>query len=258
MQVEFACNDAENFRYSFAHVARDGACLQDWESQYVYVSRLGEGSYGSVLLCRERSAGEEKGAHGQTTPSLVAVKKFKWAHNDNVGLRLALREIRLLKSLDHPLIIKLQRAFFSRNCRLYAVFPFIDVGCAQSVLSKTYPRGMPPVLLKSFAWQLCLALRYLHQRKILHRDVKPANVLLSSDGTIRLCDFGFARRVPGAELDALTPYVQTRPYRAPEVLLGHEYGAPADIWALGATLAEMARGEVLLRGTSSLDQLWRI
>ncbi|GIL85886.1 hypothetical protein Vretifemale_14413, partial [Volvox reticuliferus] len=208
--------------------------IQDFGNQYVYISHLGEGSYGTVVLCRELSPKDESSAsgqrNGQCTTTLVAVKKFKWAHNDELGLGLALREIRLLKSLSHPLIIPLRGAFFSRDCKLYAVFPFIDGGCAQSVLKSRFPRGMPPARLKAFAWQLCLAVRYLHKQKVLHRDIKPANVLLSSDGTIRLCDFGFARRMgdpraavaplqSGIGRDELTPYVQTRPYRAPEVLL---------------------------------------
>ncbi|GLI71749.1 hypothetical protein VaNZ11_017068 [Volvox africanus] len=246
--------------------------MQDFGNRYAYISRLGEGSYGTVLLCHELSHEDESSAGGQRTgqctSTLVAVKKFKWAHNDDMGLTLALREIRLLKSLSHPLIIPLRRAFFSRECKVYAVFPFIDGGCSQSVLKSRFPHGMPPARLKAFAWQLCLAVRYLHKQKVLHRDIKPANVLLSSDGTIRLCDFGLARRFgtlgavapqqSGTGVDELTPYVQTRPYRAPEVLLGQPYSTAADIWSLGATLAEMATGSVLLPGTSSLDQLWRI
>ncbi|KXZ50478.1 hypothetical protein GPECTOR_16g653 [Gonium pectorale] len=157
------------------------------EGSYEYVCCLGEGSYGSVLLCRERDTGR-----------LVAVKGFKYAHTDKLGLRLALREMRVLKSLVHPLIIPLERAF--------------------------------------------------------RRDIKPSNVLIKTDGTIRLCDFGFARvahssssaRTTAAggscaeEQERLTSYVQTH------------------VWAIGATIAEMALGHPVLPGSSSLDQLWRI
>ncbi|PNH04817.1 Cyclin-dependent kinase-like 5 [Tetrabaena socialis] len=256
---------AFRFHYSAAGAAAAGIKLHDGDS-YVCVRSLGEGSYGHVLLCRRRRAESAfVGPQPEAAGSLVAIKCFKYAHNNQEALRLALREIRLLHALDHPLIIRLERAFrSSRTDRIYAVFPCVDGGCAAGLIARS-PSGLQPRKLQSFAWQLLHAVRYLHDRRILHRDLKPANVLLSQDGTIRLCDFGFARRLDSrqhvsetSERKELTTYVVTRHYRAPELLLGQPYGLPADVWSLGATLAEMACGRPLMAGTSSLDQLWHV
>lgn len=92
----------------------------------------------------------------------------------------------------------------------------------------------------------------------MHRDVKPENILVSSNGVIKLCDFGFARLVNGAN-ESCTDYVATRWYRAPELLVGDpRYGKPVDVWAAGCLFAEMVNGDPLFPGESDADQLNRI
>lgn len=94
--------------------------------------------------------------------------------------------------------------------------------------------------------------------QIIHRDVKPENVLVSSAGVVKLCDFGFARLVGGTG-ESYTEYVATRWYRAPELLVGEQfYGAPVDIWAVGCLFSEMLTGEPLFPGESDIDQLFII
>ncbi|KAG2425062.1 hypothetical protein HXX76_013971 [Chlamydomonas incerta] len=204
----------------------------DSEGGYVFKRFLGEGTYGGVLLCSERSPTAESriSATAGRPERLFAVKGFK--HKDGVGLRLALRELRLLQSLDHPLVIRLERAFRSHAGRLYAAFPYIDGGCGHQVLRSKYEFGLPPRMLKSFAWQLCVAVRYLHSCKVLHRDIKPSNVLLASDGSIRVCDFGFARRAD-----------------EPHDSLGSSHGAAAA--AAAAQAAAQAADAHAADGTSS-------
>lgn len=92
--------------------------------------------------------------------------------------------------------------------------------------------------------------------KIIHRDVKPENVLVSSQGVVKLCDFGFARLVSGQN-EPYTEYVATRWYRAPELLVSDShYGPPVDVWAIGCLFSEMMTGEPLLPGDSDVDQLY--
>ena len=92
----------------------------------------------------------------------------------------------------------------------------------------------------------------------MHRDLKPENLLLAKDGAIKIADLGCARSF-GVAVRLQGEEVVTRHYRAPEILLGStQYGAPVDIWSVGAIMAEMVTGEVLFPGESDPDQLARI
>jgi cyclin-dependent kinase-like len=98
---------------------------------------------------------------------------------------------------------------------------------------------------------------------VIHRDIKPENLLINPQtNELRLCDFGFARVIQGASSgkaqQALTDYVATRWYRAPELLLSNNYGKPVDIWAIGCILGELTDGEPLYPGESEIDQLFCI
>ena len=100
------------------------------------------------------------------------------------------------------------------------------------------------------------ALDFLHSNKIMHRDVKPENLLLSRNGVLKLCDFGFARGTRQQANYRYTDYVSTRWYRAPELLVGDAcYGYGVDVWALGCIFAEISTGAPLFPGDSDLQTL---
>lgn len=111
---------------------------------------------------------------------------------------------------------------------------------------------------KSYTWQLLQGIAYCHAHRVLHRDLKPQNLLIDSEGQIKLADFGLARAF-GVPLRAYTHEVVTLWYRAPEILMGIKYySMPLDIWSIGCIFAEMVTLRPLFSGDSEIDQLFRI
>jgi cyclin-dependent kinase len=112
--------------------------------------------------------------------------------------------------------------------------------------------------MKSFLYQLLTGVAYCHHHRVLHRDLKPPNLLINREGQLKLADFGLARAF-GIPVRSYTHEVVTLWYRAPDVLLGsRNYSTPVDIWSVGCIFAEMANGRPLVAGTSEEDQLDRI
>ncbi|XP_030381189.1 cyclin-dependent kinase-like 1 isoform X1 [Scaptodrosophila lebanonensis] len=211
--------------------------------RYEKLSRLGEGSYGVVYKCRDRETG-----------ALVAVKRFVESEDDPAIRKIALREIRLLKNLKHPNLVSLLEVF-RRKRRLHLVFEFCELTVLHEL--ERHPQGCPEHLTKQICHQTLLGVYYCHKQGCLHRDIKPENILLTAQGQVKLCDFGFARMLSPGE--NYTDYVATRWYRAPELLVGDtQYGTPVDVWAIGCLFAELVRGEALWPGRSDVDQLYLI
>ncbi|KAI9222506.1 kinase-like domain-containing protein [Blastocladiella britannica] len=215
---------------------------------YDKLSPIGEGTYGVVMKCRHRETGQ-----------IVAIKKFKESDDDAQIRKTALREVRMLKQLKHENIINLLDVF-RRKGKLYLVFEHIDHTILEDL--EKHPNGLSDHRdhgsVRKVMYQLLRAVDYLHSHNVIHRDIKPENILVSTNGIIKLCDFGFARTLagPGANY---TDYVATRWYRAPELLVGDtEYGKPVDMWAVGCIFSEILTGQPLFPGDSDIDQLYRI
>ena len=160
--------------------------------------------------------------------------------------------------MQHKNIVSLLDIFHHKQ-RLCLVFDFVKETLLQWL--ERSPCGIPEASVKLILWQLVQAISYLHSQGILHRDIKPENLLVSSDGVLKLCDFGFARRCESSGISSgkYTSYVATRWYRAPELLLQPgKYGFSVDIWAIGCLAAEMLTGRPAFPGNTDADQLSRI
>jgi serine/threonine protein kinase len=206
---------------------------------------LGEGTYGVVYKAKHIETGET-----------VALKKIRLEVEDEGVPSTALREISVLKTLEHPNVVKLKDVEHSDN-RLYLVFEYLDQDLKKHMDSV---RGKPlkPMLVKSYVYQMLLGIDFCHKRGVMHRDLKPQNLLIDKMGRLKLADFGLARAfcIP---VRAYTHEVITLWYRAPEILLGsRHYSTGVDIWSIGCIMAELANKRPLWPGDSEIDMLFRI
>lgn len=210
------------------------------QSKYEVIGIVGEGAYGVVYKCKNKETGE-----------FVALKKFKEIEDDLVK-KTMMRELKVLQLLKHDNIVEYKEAF-KRKGDLFLVFEYVDKNLLE--LLQEHPRGLDPLVIKKLIYQLCKAIKYLHDMNIVHRDIKPENLLVDSNLKLKLCDFGFARTIKKNN-DKLTDYVATRWYRSPELLItSGYYGPEVDYWAIGCIMGELADGDPLFPGDNELDQL---
>ncbi|KAG0712893.1 Cyclin-dependent kinase 2 [Chionoecetes opilio] len=202
-----------------------------------------------------------KGTHGAVgNPPGVALGKASVCFgSDSDGVpSTALREISLLKELDHDNIVRLLDVVYGER-KLYMVFEYLNQDLKK--LFDENRMGLPLALVCSYMQQLLQGLFYLHTHRILHRDLKPQNLLIDAKvgpGAIKLADLGLARTF-SLPVRPYTHEVVTLWYRAPEILLGAKnYCTAVDMWSLGAIFAEMLTTKALFPGDSEIDQLFRI
>jgi serine/threonine protein kinase len=206
--------------------------------------KLGEGTYGIVYRAIETSTGE-----------VVALKQMRIEQEEEGVPVTALREVALIRNLVHPNIVRLKDVILAKGS-LTLVTEYLDYDLRKYLDS--LHRGLPPALLKSYAFQLLCGLCYLHSNRIMHRDIKPQNLLINKEGHLKICDFGLARMF-ALQPRQYTHEVVTLWYRPPELLMGClEYDISVDVWGAGCIIAEMITGSPLFGGDSEIDQLHRI
>uniref|UniRef100_A0A8C6PGN5 Cyclin dependent kinase 18 n=1 Tax=Nothobranchius furzeri TaxID=105023 RepID=A0A8C6PGN5_NOTFU len=207
---------------------------------YVKLGKLGEGTYATVFKGRSK-----------LTENLVALKEIRLEHEEGAPCT-AIREVSLLKNLKHANIVTLHDIIHTDRC-LTLVFEYLDSDLKHYLDNCGNLMSMHNV--KIFMFQLLRGLSYCHKRKILHRDLKPQNLLINDKGELKLADFGLAR-AKSVPTKTYSNEVVTLWYRPPDVLLGStEYSTPIDMWGVGCILYEMATGRPMFPGATVKEEL---
>nr|CAN60748.1 hypothetical protein VITISV_009013 [Vitis vinifera] len=189
------------------------------------------------------------------TGQIVAIKKIRLGkHKEGVNFT-ALREIKLLKELKDPHIIELIDAFPHKG-NLHLVFEFMETDLEAVIRDRNIVLSLADI--KSFLQMTLKGLAFCHKKWVLHRDMKPNNLLIGDKGQLKLADFGLAR-IFGSPDRKFTHQVFARWYRAPELLFGSkQYGPGVDVWAAACIFAELLLRRPFLQGSSDIDQLGKI
>ena len=194
---------------------------------YHLITQIGEGSFGRVYKARRKYTGR-----------LVAIKMINKLGQSRADLQSFRREIDILKKVDHPNIMRMLEIFETDTD--FCLVTELGRGDLFQVINDE--QTLPEEVLRSVAAQLVSALTYLHSMRIIHRDLKPQNVLISANGTLKLCDFGFARALSNTTL-VLNSIKGTPLYMAPELVQEQQYNEKVDIWSLGVILYELYYGK---------------
>ncbi|CAF2038413.1 BnaA09g09520D [Brassica napus] len=219
--------------------------LFEIDTKYVPIKPIGRGAYGVVCSSINRETNEK-----------VAIKKIHNVFENRVDALRTLRELKLLRHVRHDNVIALKDVMLPTNKSsfkdVYLVYELMDTDLHQIIKSS---QSLSDDHCKYFLFQLLRGLKYLHSANILHRDLKPGNLLVNANCDLKICDFGLARTSQGNE-QFMTEYVVTRWYRAPELLLCCDnYGTSIDVWSVGCIFAEILGRKPIFPGTECLNQL---
>ncbi|GKE03100.1 cyclin-dependent kinase D-3-like protein, partial [Tanacetum coccineum] len=186
---------------------------------------------------------------------VVAIKKIRLGKQKEGVNFTALREIKLLKELKDPNIIELIDCFPHKG-NLHLVFEFMETDLEAVIRDRNIV--LSPTDIKSYIQMTLKGLAVCHKKWVLHRDMKPNNLLIGPRGQLKLADFGLAR-IFGSPDRRFTHQVFARWYRAPELLFGaKQYGPGVDVWAAACIFAELLLRRPFLQGASDIDQLGKI
>uniref|UniRef100_A0A671R456 Stress-activated protein kinase JNK n=1 Tax=Sinocyclocheilus anshuiensis TaxID=1608454 RepID=A0A671R456_9TELE len=209
--------------------------------RYQNLKPIGSGAQG--IVCS---------AYDHNLERSVAIKKLSRPFQNQTHAKRAFRELVLMKCVNHKNIIGLLNVFTPQKTLeefqdVYLVMELMDANLCQVIQMELDHERLSYLL-----YQTLCGIKHLHSAGIIHRDLKPSNIVVKSDCTLKILDFGLARTAATGLL--MTPYVVTRYYRAPEVILGMGYQANVDVWSVGCIMAEMVRGSVLFPGSDHIDQ----
>lgn len=217
------------------------------DGRYHVQASLGKGMFSGVVRATDNNTGK-----------LVAIKIIR---NNEIMKKAGLKEVEILKQLteadpdDRKHLIRLERHFEHKG-HLCMVFENLSMNLRE-LLKKVGGAGGGGITLEAvrfYAHQMFLGLSLLKKSKILHADLKPDNILVNeTQKVLKICDLGSAANA--SENNEITPYLVSRFYRAPEIILGMPFEYPVDMWSVGCTLFELWTGKILFTGRSNNQML---
>jgi len=218
------------------------------DEKYQFIKQIGYGAYGVVCSALDK-----------TTNKKVAIKKVPNAFQDLIDAKRIVREMRLLQFFDHEDIISiidiLKPAKKTGFEDIYFVTELMETDLHRVIYSG---QKLSDEHIQYFMYQILRGMLNMHSANVMHRDLKPNNILVNKDCKVKICDLGLARGFDEDD-EQKTTYVVTRWYRAPEVILkASEYTKAIDIWSIGCVFAELLGRTPLFPGQDYLDQLQRI
>lgn len=228
------------------------------DRRYKIEAILGKGAYGTVCSAIDTKAADP------TRQRRVAIKKVSNIFTKEVLLKRAVRELQLMRHFKgHRNIISLV------DLDLVYSRPYDGLYCFQELVEYDLVRVIHLGLhfslfhIQSFLYQILSGVKYMHSAEVIHRDLKPGNILCTAEGTLKICDFGMARGLTPKHMRHLTTtitnYVATRWYRAPELMLcRRSYGKAVDLWAVGCVFGEFYGRKPLFVGNDQIHQITEI
>lgn len=204
---------------------------------------IGRGAYGVVCS-----------ALNSETNEVVAIKKISSVFDNKIDAKRTFRELKLLRHMDHENVIAIKDIIPPPKRHdfddVYVVYELMDTDLNQIIRSR---QALTEEHCQYFLYQILRGLKYIHSANVLHRDLKPGNLLINANCDLKICDFGLARTT---EANFMTEYVVTRWYRAPELLLNSaDYTGAIDVWSVGCIYMELLNHEPLFPGRDYVHQL---
>lgn len=223
------------------------------DKRWKFVRELGQGAYGIVVLAQDTISGEN-----------VAIKQVTRVFEKKELAKRALREIVLLRHFNHHENITglIDMDLLSPDFNeIYLFMEPMEADLHQIIRSG---QNLTNAHIQYFLYQILRGCKYIHSANVVHRDLKPGNLLVNADCELKICDLGLSRAFERSTMpnegeesvSHMTEYVATRWYRAPEIMLSFKrYGPAIDVWSIGCILAELLGGKPIFKGKDYVDQL---
>ncbi|KAK9457453.1 kinase-like domain-containing protein [Dipodascopsis uninucleata] len=224
------------------------------DRRFHVTKELGQGAYGLVCAAKYTDSAQPVG---------VAIKKVTNIFSKKILAKRALRELKLLMHFrghkNITCLYDMDIVDINNFNEIYLYEELMECDMHQIIRSQ---QPLTDSHYQSFIYQILCGLKYIHSANVLHRDLKPGNLLVNADCELKICDFGLARGFsvdPAENAGFLTEYVATRWYRAPEIMLSFQsYSTAIDVWSVGCILAELLGGKPFFKGNDYVDQLYKI